>query len=188
MKSLRYILLLLITLLITSFMIGYIGYKIYDSNTKIEEISEATKNVIQEEKIVNATREKVSPNAKVIIRTYYEKCKHDEEKDVELPIEMVNATQEEIENKYKEIELESFSANELKFLKKEEGICSNHYIVKEKNNEINIYKLKNNGEEVFWDRTSISAEYLSEIDLDNLKKGIQVYGKEELNSILEDFE
>lgn len=187
MKSLKYILLLFIVLII-SIIIGYIGYKIYDSTSQINKLSRNEQNIIQNDKIVNATREKVSPNAKVIIRTYYEKCSHDEEKDVELPVEMVNCTQEEVESKYKELELESFSADRLVFLKKEDGICNNHYILKDVNNEINIYKLKNNEEEVFFDNTSISTEYLSEFDLEKLKKGIKVYGKEELNSILEDFE
>ena len=187
MKNFKYIL-LLITLLIISFMIGYFGYKIYDSTVQINKLSQNNQNIIQNDKIVNATREKVSPNANVVIRTYYEKCGHNEEVVVELPVEMVNCTQEELENKYKDIELESFSANQLIFLKKEKGICNNHYIVREKDNEINIYKLKSNGEESFFDRTSISTEYLSEIDLKNLKEGIKVYGKEELNSILEDFE
>lgn len=187
MKSLKYIL-LLVTLLIISIIIGYVGCKIYDSTSQINKLSQNEQNVIQNEKIVNATREKVSPNAKVIIRTYYEKCNHDEQKEVELPVEMVNCTQEELESKYNDLELESFSADKLIFLKKEEGICNNHYIVKDINNEINIYKLKNNEEEVFFDKTSISTEYLSELDLEKLKKGIKVYGKEELNSILEDFE
>lgn len=188
MKSLKY-LFALVTLLIISFMIGFFGYKLYDSSIKMEEISKVnSENEIKQDKAVNATREKVSPNATIIIRTYYKKCEHYEEESVELPAEMVNCTQEEIENKYKDLYLESFSANELVFLKKEEGICNNHYILKEKNNVINIYKLKGDEKEEFYDKTSISKEYLSEIDLKKLKEGIEVFGKEELNSILEDYE
>lgn len=187
MRNFKYIFLLFIVL-ITSFFIGYMGYKIYDSKTEVGEVKEITENIVEPEKEVNSTTEKVSPNARIIMRTYYEKCGHCEEEEVEIPIEMVNCTQEEIENKYKDLELETFSSDKLEFLKKENGICNNHYILKEKNNEINIYKLNSNEEEIFYDKTSISKEYLSDIDLEKIKKGIVVYGKEELNSILEDYE
>lgn len=187
MRNLRY-LLLLFALLIMSFLIGFIGYKIYDSKIEVKNLSQSNNIIQQNDKVVNATREKVSPNAILVIRTYYDKCGHDEEKEVELPVEFVNCTQEEIENKYNDLELELFSSNKLVFLKKEKGICNNHYVLKEKNNEINIYKLKTDGGEVLYDKTNISKEYLSDIDVQKLEEGIKIFGKEELNKVLEDYE
>ena len=62
---------------------------------------------------VNSTTEKVSPNAFLIIKKEYNECGHTTEENVEIPAEMVNKTQEEIEQMYKDFKVESFSPNEV---------------------------------------------------------------------------
>ena len=51
-----------------------------------------------------------------------------------------------------------------------------------------IYKEKENGVEELYQNTGISTEYLPETDQINLKNGIKVFGIENLNALIEDFE
>ena len=44
------------------------------------------------------------------------------------------------------------------------------------------------GEQKELETTGITTEYLPETDKINMKKGIQVNGKQELNQLIEDFE
>ena len=51
-----------------------------------------------------------------------------------------------------------------------------------------VYKENNDGSETFYEKTNISSEYLTEADLLNMQDGLEIYGKEELNQVIEDFE
>ena len=137
---------------------------------------------------VNSTTEKVSPNAFLIIKKEYNECGHKTEDDVEIPSEMVNKTQEEIEQMYKDFKVESFSSNEVVLYKNVNGKCGEHYTVKDENGKVVVYNTNEKGEEVLYEETSISTEYLTENDVENIKKGIEIYGKQNLNSFIEDFE
>ena len=63
-----------------------------------------------------------------------------------------------------------------------------HYIIKEKDNLISIYYINENQEEILYRVTDISTEYLSEEDIESLRQGIDVYGMQNLNQLIEDFE
>ena len=63
-----------------------------------------------------------------------------------------------------------------------------HYIVKEDNNLVTIYYINQNQEEILYKVTDISLEYLGEQDVQSLKQGIDVYGLQNLNQLIEDFE
>lgn len=67
----------------------------------------------------------------------------------------------------------------------DENIC---YIVKENNGYINIYYVNDKNEQLLYKVTDLSIEYLPEKDVEKLVKGIEVFGAEELNKLLEDFE
>ena len=56
------------------------------------------------------------------------------------------------------------------------------------NGVIGIYTVDQNGNESLKQDTEIQIQYLPEIDIENLKKGIYVIGDEALNSALEDYE
>ena len=57
-----------------------------------------------------------------------------------------------------------------------------------KAHEIAIFKLDQNNNQTFLEKTDISTEYLTEKDLENIKRGIIIYSKKELNKTIEDFE
>lgn len=136
----------------------------------------------------NSNEEKTSPNTLFILKTYFNKCGHiiNEYKDAQE--ELVNLNEEEIKNKFINWELRKFSKEEIILSIDRNEFCDEHFIIKEENGGIVIYKVNESGEESLYDTTSISTEYLTTEDLLKIKSGIKVYGRETLNSILEDFE
>ena len=131
---------------------------------------------------------KISPNAKLIIKKYYKECGHTAEEIKTVTNDMVNKNKEEMEKLYPDYNIEKFLNNEIILKKEEEGQCNEHYIIKDENSNIIIYRVLNDGAEEVYQNTGISTEYLPETDRLNLKSGVKVYGIENLNSIIEDFE
>ena len=93
-----------------------------------------------------------------------------------------------MERFYSDWKIEGYSPNEIVIYKEYDGICGDHYIVKEHNGVIGIYKLDSVGNEIFVEDTELQIQYLPEIDIIKLKEGITALGQAELNSVLEDFE
>lgn len=131
---------------------------------------------------------KISPNAKLIIKKYYKECGHTSEEIKTVTNDMVNKNKEEMEKLYPDYNIEKFLNNEIILKKEEEGQCNEHYIIKDENSNIIIYRVLNDGAEEVYQNTGISTEYLPETDRINLKSGVKVFGIENLNSIIEDFE
>lgn len=63
-----------------------------------------------------------------------------------------------------------------------------HYILKSENDVIKVYYINEKEEEILYKVTEIYTKYLSENDIKELETGIDVYGVQELNQLLEDFE
>lgn len=61
-------------------------------------------------------------------------------------------------------------------------------MVKDKEGEVAIYQILEDGTQEEIEITGITTEYLPETDKINMKKGIQVNGRQELNQLIEDFE
>ena len=137
---------------------------------------------------VSETETKVSPNAELVIKKYYKECGHTTEEKRNVANDMVNKIQEEIEKLYPDYKVESFFNNKIVLIKEEEGQCDEHYIVRDENSNIMIYKILSDGKEEIYQNTGISTEYLPETDKISLRYGIKVFGRENLNSIIEDFE
>lgn len=70
----------------------------------------------------------------------------------------------------------------------EEKTNKEHYVLKEVGKYVKVYSIDDNEKEELYLSTEISTEYLPETDKINLRKGIHVYSKKELNEILQDFE
>ena len=103
-------------------------------------------------------------------------------------INKINKSEEDVERLYSDWKIEGYSPNEIVIYKEYDGICGDHYIVKEHNGVIGIYKLDSVGNEIFVEDTELQIQYLPEIDIIKLKEGITALGQAELNSVLEDFE
>ena len=136
----------------------------------------------------NTQEEKTSPNCSFTTKTYYKKCGHMQREYANLSQELVNLTQKEIQERYKDCKIESFTANAVVLYQEKEGECGEHYMIKDKEGKVTIYQILENGEQQELEVTAITTEYLPETDKINMKKGIQVNGRQELNQLIEDFE
>lgn len=136
----------------------------------------------------NASEEKTSPNCALIIKIYYKNCGHTSEEYNNLPEKAVNLNREQIEELYKEYKVQSFTSNEVVLYQEKEGECGEHFILKDDEGILMIYKVLEDGTEKEYEKTAISTEYLPETDKINMIKGIRINGKKQLNQLLEDFE
>lgn len=131
---------------------------------------------------------KVSPDAILSFNTYYKGCGHTIKEEKNAEEDIINKNEQDINEKYIEWDIKKFSADNIILYKEVNNVCDNDYIIKEKEGNIVIFKLDNEGREVLYDITPIEVKYLPEADLIQLKDGIKVNGLDRLNQIIEDFE
>lgn len=143
---------------------------------------------LQNATTVTATEEKVSTNAILILKKYYQKCEHTINEYVEIPQEIVNMTKSEVEKQYPDWKVIGFEPGKVTLYKEFEDMCGEHFRLKVENGKVVVYIDNNDGTQSLYERTDISSEYLTETDLINMQDGLEIYGKEELNQIIEDFE
>ncbi len=136
----------------------------------------------------NTQEEKTSPNCSLTTKTYYQNCGHTKSEYTNLPSSFVNLTKDEIQEKYQEYEIKDFATNAIVLYQEKEGECGEHYMVKDKEGMVTVYQVLEDGSEQELETTGITTEYLPETDKINMKNGIQVNGKQELNQLIEDFE
>lgn len=143
---------------------------------------------LQTEQANSEEIEKVSPNAFITFEKFYKDCEHTINKYEKAPNSIVNATKEEVEDKYNDWQLKDFSKEKIVLFQEVDGECGEHYMLRDVDGKINIYKLDENGNEALINETDIATEYLTKTDKINMENGLIVYGKESLNKLLEDFE
>ena len=163
-----------------------------EDNTYISEIieDECTEEYIKTRDLttVSATEEKLASNAILILKKYYRKCEHTINEYVELPQELVNMTEEEVQAQYLDWKVIGFEKGKLTLYKEFDDVCQEHFKLRLEEGNVVVYIVNSDGTESLFERTGISSEYLTETDLINMQDGLEIYGKEELNQIIEDFE
>ena len=164
---------------------NYISEKIEDECT--EEYNEE-QMANQNTTAVSSTEEKVAANAILILKKYYTKCDHTINEYVELPKELVNLTKEQVQEKYSDWEVIGFEKGKITLYKEFDDVCGEHFKLKIEDGKVVVYTVNNDGTETLYEKTNISSEYLTETDLLNMQDGLEIYGKEELNQVIEDFE
>ena len=163
----------------------YISEKIEDECTEeYKEEQMANQNTTE----VSSTEEKVAANAILILKKYYTKCDHTINEYVELPQELVNLTKEQVQEKYSDWEVIGFEKGKITLYKEFDDACGEHFKLKIEDGKVVVYTVNNDGTETLYEKTNISSEYLTETDLLNMQDGLEIYGKEELNQVIEDFE
>lgn len=136
----------------------------------------------------NSEEEKTSPNCVLTLKIYYNDCGHLIEKKEKIKETEVNMTEEELKDKFQEWEIQKFTTTEIVLYKEVNEFCNQHFLLKEQDGYITIFKLNKDNSAEFFQTTEISTEYLAEEDLKQIKMGIKVYTEKELNKTLEDFE
>ena len=154
----------------------------------LDECTEEYEAMQTEATNADKNQERTSPNCVLTTKTYFNTCKHIISEYSNLPENEVNMTEKQIQEKYPDYIITTFSNNEVVLYQEKEGECGEHYLVKDNNGIVTIYNILENGELEVKEETSISTEYLPETDKSNMKNGIKVNGKQELNRLLEDFE
>ena len=142
-----------------------------------------------EEKIVEVVRteEKISLYAKLVIKKKFSKCNHTTVSIVDVPKELVNLPRKDLEEKYSGWEIEKFSSDEVILYREIAANCEDHFVLKEKDGNIAIYNETDEDEMNLIEILSVNLDLLSEEDKNNLQEGIKIYGKDELNSLIEDY-
>lgn len=193
----RYILLIFVIALVLSFMLGIYLHRLEKIDEQIAFEAEyqnlESKNIIKEaEAIIKETsskEEKIGPNAKLIEKKYFNECEHLTTFKKNVPEEFVNKTKAELQIEYIGWEIQKFTNDEVIVYKEINDFCDEHYLLKDTEGKITIFLLDKYGNEKEIIReTEIETKYLTELDVEHLKEGIKVYGNEELNKLLEDYE
>lgn len=156
-----------------------------------EEIKNIKKENKQEQNELVATsvsNMKISPNASVTEKRYYKKCDHLIREVKDIPIGLVNKGEEEVKSYYSDWKVEKCSNNEVVVYKEYEGICDEHYVVKDNNGVLGIYIENDENIQEWQEDTSIETGYLPEKDIEEFKVGVKVEGKTNLYNFLEDYE
>lgn len=166
----------------------------------VYENSKSEEEIVRDARVLNSMKsnneavstsaniEKVSPNARIVFETYYDKCGHTIISKQKVSKDDINKTEQEIKDKYSEYKVKEFSPEEIKLYKETDEICANHYVVKEQNGVIAVFSRNNDGTETLKNKTDLSTKYLPKEDIDLLKNGIEANSNEELEQILSDYE
>ncbi len=185
------ILILFLLVFFASVGVGYfyLNTRNDQKRTSKEEENRITNNTIEDEYIATKqSEEKISPNAELIEKIYYENCGHTVTKKEEVPREVVNLSEDDFKERFDDWKVDFFSEKEISISKETLGICPDHYIVGVDDGIINIYKINEDGEEELYEATNIYLEYLPEKDKQEIENRIEVIGKEKLNELLENYD
>lgn len=199
----------LIILVLAIIVIGIIaGVYIYNRNKKVgksivnneinivsetitDECTEEYEKLEEQAKLeieTNSSEEKISPNCLITLKRYYDECQHTINEYLDIPKDLVNGTESDLQKEYPNWEIQKYSNNEIILYKEFNSNCGQHFVLRDVDGKINIYKINENNEEELYEKTEISVEYLTETDRIEIQNGIRVNGIEELNQLIEDFE
>ena len=153
-------------------------------------LAKSAQNMENEIQIVTTSNMeiKTSPNTLFIFQIHYKECDHTIIKREEISQEEVNQTEEDLQEKYRDWAIQEFTDEQVVFYQEQEGICNEHYILKDTNGYVTIYNVDSTGKETLQEVTEIVTNYLPETDKIQLKEGIQINGQDKLNAALEDYE
>lgn len=195
MKKWIYIIIIVVIIMIAIFVGNMLFRNKDNTNTdnqvqnNISKENEIEENIFTNDISVSSIeQEKISPNAVLILKKHYEECDHTIKEYAKIPEEYVNLNQEELAKKQEDWQIEQFSKDEVTLIKNINSVCNEHYVLREKDGIIAVYQIHEDNTETLKEETGIAVEYLTDIDKLRLEEGIRIYGEEELNSTLEDYE
>ena len=182
---------LFVILLSLGFIIGTLIF--YDDN-KFEKDNNET--FLEEQSLIKETsseESKIGVNTKICLSTYFDKCNHTDSEFIIVSEEIINMKEEEAKEYFesKGYSLIKFDNNEVLLKQKKNEMCQNHFVIKYENENdifLNIYKIDSDNELVFYKETDVAREFLTSMDNQTFKEGIEVYGYENIEGVLEDYE
>lgn len=136
---------------------------------------------------VSASITKLSPSAEMVIKKNFSRCSHSEVNRMKIPVELVNYTEEEVMKKYSGWTIEKFSTDEIILSKDIDANCTDHYVIKETNGKVAVYNEIAENKMNFIENIDVDLTLLSDEEKGRFADGIRVYGKEEVSSLVEDY-
>ena len=138
--------------------------------------------------LTNSQEIKISPNAIIVFSKFYSGCGHTVESKEKASINMVNMAESEFCNLYSDWKINKFTSDKIELSKNFDGNCDEHFLVKSNNEYIEIYSIHDDNSLELYKKTDIAVKYLTDDDIAELKEGITIYGKNNLNAYIESFE
>ena len=195
------IILLSVVVIIASIITAVVIYNGEDeeqAKVSIKNIEENTTNTLNNSNSINSDNQnvietnvkevRISPNAFITFKEIYEGCGHTKVDFVEVPQDFVNLSEDELKDKYSDWNIEKFTDTDIVLSKEFNGSCDEHFIVKDVNGVVIVFKIKEDNTEEEYQVTDIATEYLTDTDKIEMEKGIRVNGKQNLNQLIEDYE
>lgn len=163
-----------------------------ESENKIIPIQDVVIRNVQEENNKNVIETvveevKLSPYAKMTIEKKFTRCGHSTIETIDIPTDLINMTEEEVQAKYENWEIKSFSTKSVSLYREIVANCNDHFVLKDKDGFLAVYEDVTENDMNLKEITDIDITNLPSGDVENLRDGILVYGKNELSSLLEDF-
>ena len=173
--------------------VGYFLFKKYEKESQKngQIINEIRKEITYNNDVISTTSNEevvVLPNAKIILKQFYKGCGHTVEEELSVPEEVVNMNEAEVKKYYFGWDIKKFSGTEIIIYRENVDICGEHYLVKDVDGVINVYRKNDRNEEILVTSTDIITKYLPAEDCEKLINGINIIGKENLSTLLEDYE
>lgn len=163
--------------------------EIADSKTIENSVSNPPENIVIPGTVFTSSNPvKISPNCSILFLKHYTKCGHTTRERTNVDSDMVNLSEEDFRNQYSDWQITKFTSSDIELEKNFPSSCGEHYLVKPENGYITIYSIKEDNSLEVVEKTEIAVKYLSLEDMNELENGVVLYGKENLNSYIENFE
>ena len=184
------LILIIIASIITTFAVIIYNLKSVQNIGYANEITQNLQAVPQYTTVPTSYDEvKLSPNAILTFLKHYDGCGHTLKEKENISTEMANITRNEFYKLYSDWEIKNFTNTDVELYKNFSGNCGEHFVVKSSlDGFVEVYKIKDDGTYELHEATEIATKYLSNDDRKELENGVILYGKENLNSYIENFE
>jgi len=136
---------------------------------------------------VSSSEEKITPNTEIIYKYYYELDDKSVEEKEQAPYYMINLDKEELVEKYSDWEIKNFSSKQVVMEKTLKEKSPLYYRIGEKDGYIAVYYEKPVNGISLKEITDTPISALPKDEQERIKKGIEVYGEDELIRMLEDY-
>lgn len=193
-KDNKKIYILFVALFVVSFGIGYFVMDdfVADTNIQIAEkpVEELHENIPDVEIIKEENR--ITPNTFAEERIHYKECGHLDTNVYIVDEEWVNLNEDELRDylhvNSHNLDLISFSNVKVVLWGEKNHLCKEHYVIGEKNGNIAIFTIGENGQRIL-DRefSEYPINFLIEMDQQRIKEGIVVNSEDELSNMLQNF-
>ena len=112
---------------------GFLGYYLAQNQPS---------TILQEEEALSVTaeQERIEDGATITTKYTYTYCSHEEERQEEVSRELIGKTKEETEQYFSDFQLELFTRDEIRIVKKIDQYCAKHYLVKEETGKVVILR------------------------------------------------